>query len=93
MGPKRAGRGRHRYGAVEDLADLNAPQPIVRSRMWTLVGTRMRTFGSRGLGVSTFPWRRVTDTREKELPLIILRPEGRGRISYPGLGQALDRLD
>ncbi|PKI51019.1 hypothetical protein CRG98_028591 [Punica granatum] len=39
---------------------------------------------SRGLGVSTFPWGRVTDTCEKESPLIILRPEGRGRISYPG---------
>ncbi|PKI52747.1 hypothetical protein CRG98_026868 [Punica granatum] len=29
---------------------------------------------------------RVTDTREKESPLIILRLESRGRISYPGLG-------
>ncbi|PKI50884.1 hypothetical protein CRG98_028712 [Punica granatum] len=28
----------------------------------------------------------VTDTREKESPLTILRPEDRGRISYPGLG-------
>ncbi|PKI45017.1 hypothetical protein CRG98_034589 [Punica granatum] len=28
----------------------------------------------------------VTDTREKESPFIILRPEGRGQISYPGLG-------
>ncbi|PKI73052.1 hypothetical protein CRG98_006547 [Punica granatum] len=52
--------------------------------MWTLVGARMRPFGSRGLGVSTFPWGCVTDTREKESPLIVLRPEGRGRISYPG---------
>ncbi|PKI72094.1 hypothetical protein CRG98_007481 [Punica granatum] len=52
--------------------------------MWTLVGTRMPAFGSRGLGVSTFPWGRVTDTREKKSPLIILRPKGRGRISYPG---------
>ncbi|PKI51082.1 hypothetical protein CRG98_028511 [Punica granatum] len=31
----------------------------------------------RGLGVSTFPWGHVTDTREKESPLIILRPEGK----------------
>ncbi|PKI40460.1 hypothetical protein CRG98_039152 [Punica granatum] len=35
-------------------------------------------------GVSTFPWGCVTDTREKESSLIILRPEGRGSISYPG---------
>ncbi|PKI58409.1 hypothetical protein CRG98_021167 [Punica granatum] len=28
----------------------------------------------------------VTNTREKESPLIILRPEGRGSISYPGYG-------
>ncbi|PKI39335.1 hypothetical protein CRG98_040270 [Punica granatum] len=27
----------------------------VRTRMWTLVGARMLAFGSRGLGVSTFP--------------------------------------
>ncbi|PKI75097.1 hypothetical protein CRG98_004571 [Punica granatum] len=33
--------------------------------MWTLVGARMLVFGSRGLGVSTFPWGRVTDTRER----------------------------
>ncbi|PKI61606.1 hypothetical protein CRG98_017981 [Punica granatum] len=33
--------------------------------MWTLVGARMCAFGSLGLGVSTFPWGRVTDTRER----------------------------
>ncbi|PKI69329.1 hypothetical protein CRG98_010263 [Punica granatum] len=44
--------------------------------MWTLVGARMRAFGSRGLGVSTFPGC-VMDTRENESPLTILRPEGR----------------
>ncbi|OWM66956.1 hypothetical protein CDL15_Pgr022312 [Punica granatum] len=38
---------------------------VVRTQMWTLVGARMRAFGSRGLGVSTFPWGRVTDTRER----------------------------
>ncbi|PKI78365.1 hypothetical protein CRG98_001233 [Punica granatum] len=27
----------------------------------------------------------VTDTREKESPIIILRPEDRGPINYPGL--------
>ncbi|PKI64871.1 hypothetical protein CRG98_014738 [Punica granatum] len=31
-------------------------------------------------------WGCVTDTSEKESPLIILRLEGRGPISYPGLG-------
>ncbi|PKI48297.1 hypothetical protein CRG98_031306 [Punica granatum] len=38
---------------------------VVRTRMWTLVGARMRAFGSRNLGVSTFPWEHVTDTRER----------------------------
>ncbi|PKI71820.1 hypothetical protein CRG98_007759 [Punica granatum] len=33
--------------------------------MWTLVGARICAFGSRGLGVSTFPWGRMTDTRER----------------------------
>ncbi|PKI38939.1 hypothetical protein CRG98_040671 [Punica granatum] len=33
--------------------------------MWTLVGACMRAFGSRSLGVSTFPWGRVTDMRER----------------------------
>ncbi|PKI64182.1 hypothetical protein CRG98_015428 [Punica granatum] len=37
----------------------------VRTRMRTLVGARMCAFGSCGLGVSTFPWGRVTDTRER----------------------------
>ncbi|PKI48951.1 hypothetical protein CRG98_030649 [Punica granatum] len=37
----------------------------VRTRMWTLVGARMHAFGSCGLGVSTFPWGRVTYTRER----------------------------
>ncbi|PKI75964.1 hypothetical protein CRG98_003622 [Punica granatum] len=47
-------------------------------------GPHARDLKSRGLGVSTFPWGRVIDTREKESPLIILRPESRGLISYPG---------
>ncbi|PKI48974.1 hypothetical protein CRG98_030641, partial [Punica granatum] len=38
---------------------------VVRTQMWTLVGARMRAFGSRVLGVSTFSWGRVTDTRER----------------------------
>ncbi|PKI41859.1 hypothetical protein CRG98_037729 [Punica granatum] len=53
--------------------------------MWTLVGARIACFWIVRLGrLSTFPWECVTDTREKESPLIILRPEGRERISYPG---------
>ncbi|PKI53386.1 hypothetical protein CRG98_026226 [Punica granatum] len=46
-------------------------------------GPHAHDLKSRGLGLSTFPWECVTDTREKESPLIFLRPEGRGRISYP----------
>ncbi|PKI65419.1 hypothetical protein CRG98_014158 [Punica granatum] len=57
----------------------------VRTRLWTLVGARMRAFGSRSLEVSTFRGC-VMDTREKESPFIILRPESRGPISYPSLG-------
>ncbi|PKI48969.1 hypothetical protein CRG98_030636 [Punica granatum] len=57
----------------------------VRTRMWTLVGASKRAFGSRGLGVSTFLWGCVTDTREKESPLIILRPEG---IDLCGTGKS-----
>ncbi|PKI75993.1 hypothetical protein CRG98_003651 [Punica granatum] len=32
---------------------------------------------------------RATDAREKESPLAILRPEGRGPASYPGLGNCV----
>ncbi|PKI45175.1 hypothetical protein CRG98_034426 [Punica granatum] len=40
---------------------------------------------SHRLGVTTFPWGRVTDTLEKESPLAILRPEDRVPTSYLGL--------
>ncbi|PKI33918.1 hypothetical protein CRG98_045691 [Punica granatum] len=33
--------------------------------MWTLVGARIARFWIARLGVSTFPWGRVTDTRER----------------------------
>ncbi|PKI67618.1 hypothetical protein CRG98_011998, partial [Punica granatum] len=33
MGPKRVGRGRHRYCTVEDLADPNAPQPMTEDQV------------------------------------------------------------
>ncbi|PKI74528.1 hypothetical protein CRG98_005070 [Punica granatum] len=39
-----------------------------------LVRARMRATESHGLGVFTFPWRRVTDTHE-ELPLPIFDPK------------------
>ncbi|PKI42002.1 hypothetical protein CRG98_037620 [Punica granatum] len=38
------------------------------------------------LGSVHLPGGCMTETREKESPLIILRTERRGRISYPGLG-------
>ncbi|PKI71846.1 hypothetical protein CRG98_007785 [Punica granatum] len=55
---------------LRDLkARMRAPTRVhirdVRTRMWTLVGARMLAFGSLGLGVSTFPWGRVTDTRAR----------------------------
>ncbi|PKI67273.1 hypothetical protein CRG98_012345 [Punica granatum] len=40
---------------------------------------------SHGLGVSTFPWGRVTETLEKKSPLAILQPKDRGPASYPCL--------
>ncbi|PKI40705.1 hypothetical protein CRG98_038905 [Punica granatum] len=57
------------------------PKPDAR-----LYGPECGLSSGPALGVSTFPWGRVMDTREKESLLIILRLEGRGRISYPGLG-------
>ncbi|PKH99035.1 hypothetical protein CRG98_049680, partial [Punica granatum] len=51
---------------------------------FALVETRMCTL-SHGLGVSTFLWGSVTDMRENELPLAIVRPEGRGPANYLGL--------
>ncbi|PKI66315.1 hypothetical protein CRG98_013277 [Punica granatum] len=50
------------------LNPLSSPQrsrQAVRTQMWTLVGARMRAFGSRVLGMSIFPWGCVTDTRER----------------------------
>ncbi|PKI70867.1 hypothetical protein CRG98_008758 [Punica granatum] len=66
--------------------------------MWTLVGARMRSFGSRGLGVSTFPWGCVTDTRERRSRHLSfynpLDPHGkqvRKDNKQQGRGQALCR--
>ncbi|PKI52593.1 hypothetical protein CRG98_027021 [Punica granatum] len=67
-------------------------------------GPASLAFGSRGLGSSTFPWGRVTDTREKESPLIILRPEvqnvvlsleirGKSRGSVRESGDSVERLE
>ncbi|PKI68855.1 hypothetical protein CRG98_010710 [Punica granatum] len=59
------------------------PKVTVRTRMWTLVGARARLEIAR-LGIVPPFMGRVTDTCEKESPLITLRLEGRGQISYPG---------
>ncbi|PKI54153.1 hypothetical protein CRG98_025448 [Punica granatum] len=69
--------------SLEDISEDEYLAPDALTLV-TLVGACMRAFGSRGLGVSTFSWGRVTGTREKESPLIILRPVGLGRISYLG---------
>ncbi|PKI74534.1 hypothetical protein CRG98_005076 [Punica granatum] len=45
---------------------------------FNLVEVRMHALW-RNLGVSTFPWGRVTDTREKESPLHIYDPKVKGR--------------
>ncbi|OWM76799.1 hypothetical protein CDL15_Pgr021191 [Punica granatum] len=53
--------------------------------MWTLVGARIARFWIARLGSVHLPvGTRDEHARKKESPLIILRPEGRGRISYPG---------
>ncbi|PKI49118.1 hypothetical protein CRG98_030464 [Punica granatum] len=44
---------------------------------------------SHGLRVSTFPWGRVTDMREKESSIAILRLKNRRPTSYPGLRATL----
>ncbi|PKI49689.1 hypothetical protein CRG98_029934 [Punica granatum] len=43
-----------------------------------LAGARMLAL-SHGLEVSTFPWRRMTNTREKESPLPVCDPKVKGR--------------
>ncbi|PKI56845.1 hypothetical protein CRG98_022803 [Punica granatum] len=73
--------------AESSLNPLSVPNGVTKlcRPEFRLVGARMRVL-SHGFGVSTFPWGCVTDTREKESPLAILRSEGRGPTSYPGLG-------
>ncbi|PKI78368.1 hypothetical protein CRG98_001236 [Punica granatum] len=78
-----SGHSKSHHGEVKTTGGL--PAKAVRTRMWTLIGARIARFWIARLGrLSTFPCRRMTDTPEKESPLIILRPEGRGRITYPG---------
>ncbi|PKI59048.1 hypothetical protein CRG98_020556 [Punica granatum] len=76
-----SGQSTSRHGEVKTAGGLLAKQAnesspnrlrnpqwsrqAVWTRMWTLVGARMRAFGSRGLGLSAFPWGRVMDTRER----------------------------
>ncbi|PKI74291.1 hypothetical protein CRG98_005316 [Punica granatum] len=52
--------------------------------MWTLVGAHMRAFGSPGLGVSTFPWGRVTDTLENVIPCLGIRGKSHGSVRESG---------
>ncbi|PKI78894.1 hypothetical protein CRG98_000755 [Punica granatum] len=63
-----SGHSTSRYGEGKTAGGLPAKwsRQAVRTRMWTLVGARMCAFGSHGLGVSTFPWGRVRDTRERK---------------------------
>ncbi|PKI59367.1 hypothetical protein CRG98_020235 [Punica granatum] len=58
--------GKQMGSSLNPLRDPQWSRQAVRIRMWTLVEARMRTFGSHSLGVSTFPWGRVTDTRERK---------------------------
>ncbi|PKI52155.1 hypothetical protein CRG98_027451 [Punica granatum] len=60
----------HLEGFPSGVAKLYEPE-------FNLVGARMRA-RSHGLGVSTFPWGRVTDTREKKSPLPIYDPKIEG---------------
>ncbi|PKI36353.1 hypothetical protein CRG98_043254 [Punica granatum] len=69
--------------------------------MWTLVGARMRAFGSRGLGVSTFPWGCVTDTRERRSRYLsfydlalnpnIIRPRDQARPAWQTNAESRER--
>ncbi|PKI74531.1 hypothetical protein CRG98_005073 [Punica granatum] len=68
-------------------ASGNEPKPSKKSLVespscvdpnFNLVGVRMRALW-RGLGVSTFPWGRVMDTRETESSLPIYDPKVEGR--------------
>ncbi|PKI71118.1 hypothetical protein CRG98_008486 [Punica granatum] len=70
----------HPWLPLQEVNPRGCTDPNVDSRR----GPHARDLKSRGLRVSTFPWGRVMDTCDKESPLIILRPEGRERISYPG---------
>ncbi|PKI51097.1 hypothetical protein CRG98_028526 [Punica granatum] len=69
------GRGTRPVGVPSGVAKLCGLE-------FRLIGARMRTIGSRGLGVSTFLWGRSTDTRENGLPPTYLRPEGSRGIRY-----------
>ncbi|PKI67601.1 hypothetical protein CRG98_012024 [Punica granatum] len=84
-----SGHSTSRHGEVKTAGGLPAKwsrQAVRTPECGLSSGPACARPETRGLGVSTFPWGRVMDTLEKESPLIILRPEGRGRICYPGLG-------
>ncbi|PKI47291.1 hypothetical protein CRG98_032315 [Punica granatum] len=59
MGQARKGEER------ECLLKVNAESTVYGPECGRSSGPALRAFGSRGSGVSTFPWGRVTDTLER----------------------------
>ncbi|PKI70489.1 hypothetical protein CRG98_009123 [Punica granatum] len=61
---------RMREAYATRFGSFHLPGGVRRTRLYgpecgLSSGPALRAFGSRGLGVSTFPWGRVTDTRER----------------------------
>ncbi|PKI72885.1 hypothetical protein CRG98_006753 [Punica granatum] len=54
-------------------------------------GPTLRAFGSRGLGVATFPWGHVTDTLKSDLPSLGIRGKSRGSVRESG--DSVERLE
>ncbi|OWM83116.1 hypothetical protein CDL15_Pgr011798 [Punica granatum] len=67
---------------------LSVPSGVAKlcALEFRLVGARMRAPKCNAAWECPHSRERATDTREKESPPAILRPEGRGPASYPGLG-------
>ncbi|PKI46442.1 hypothetical protein CRG98_033140 [Punica granatum] len=62
-----------------DNISTSIPFSLVCEPEFHLVEARMRDL-SHCLGVSTLPWGRMTDTHEKELPLLAYDPKVEGRL-------------
>ncbi|PKI74524.1 hypothetical protein CRG98_005066 [Punica granatum] len=54
-----------RHFSESGLVTSSAQNFLYGPECGLLSGPALRAFGSRGLGLSTFPWGRVTDTRER----------------------------